>query len=113
MLQSCLGIGMPEMALHILDGGVVLHVRGRGAPECLVGQIVNTGLLAQRFQIPFQIIAYTERSSGRARKEESARIITVWMSCDPPIDLAFEVRRHRDELSLSSVFVSPIRSSPF
>ena len=28
MLQSSLGIGMPEVALHIFDGGVILHVRG-------------------------------------------------------------------------------------
>jgi hypothetical protein len=28
MLQSSLGIGMPEVALHVFHGRVILHVRG-------------------------------------------------------------------------------------
>lgn len=28
MLQSSLGIGMSQMALHVFNGGMVLHVRG-------------------------------------------------------------------------------------
>ena len=61
MLQRSLGIGMPEVTLHILDAGVVLHVRGRGAPECLMGKIVDPDLLRQRLQMPLQIVANTER----------------------------------------------------
>ena len=45
---------MPEMALHVLDGGVILHVRGRGAPKGLVGHIPNSGCLGQWFQYRFR-----------------------------------------------------------
>src|SRR5260370_11877235 len=65
MLQRSLGIGMPEVTLHILDTRVVLHVRGRRAPECLMGQILDPNLLRQRFQMPLQIVADAERRSGR------------------------------------------------
>ena len=61
MLQSSLGIGMSQMALHVFNGGMVLHVRGRSAPEHLVRQIMDTGLLAQRFEISLEVVADTKR----------------------------------------------------
>ena len=64
VLQGCLGVGMSEVALHIFHSRVALHVSGRGAPECLMREIVDSDLLCQGFQIPLQIIANTERCSG-------------------------------------------------
>ena len=39
---------MPKMPLHILDASVVLNVRRRGPPECLVRHAVDAGLFSQR-----------------------------------------------------------------
>src|SRR5258708_3898188 len=94
MLQRSLGIGMPEVTLHILDASVVLHVRGRRAPECLMGQILDPNLLRQRFQTPLQIVANAERRSGRIWKEERARIIAFWVPRNPRFNLASEIGRH-------------------
>jgi hypothetical protein len=51
---------MPEMTLHVLNGRVILHVRGRGATKRLMGHIANPGFLGQWFQVSLQIIAYAD-----------------------------------------------------
>src|SRR5664279_1811479 len=89
---------MPEVALHILNAGVVLNVCRRGAPKCLVGHTADAGLFSQRLQIPFQIVPNAERGSGRARKQKSSGIIPVRMISDPGFDLAPQVWRHRNEV---------------
>ena len=89
---------MPEMTLHIFDGGVVLNVCRRSAPECLVCYTADAGLFSQRLQMPFQIVPNAERSFGRVRKEEGASIIPIRMDGDPRLDLALKVRGHRNEV---------------
>src|SRR5260370_12101867 len=89
-----MSIGMPQVTLHILDASVVLHVRGRGAPECLMGQILDPNLLRQWFQTPLQIVANAERRSGRIWKEEGARIIAFWVPRNPRFNLRSEIGLH-------------------
>ena len=36
-------VAMPEVALHVFDSGVVLHVGGRRAPKRLMGHTWNAG----------------------------------------------------------------------
>src|ERR1035438_26823 len=61
-----------------------------------MGKVVDPDLLRQRLQMPLQIIANAERRSGRVRKQERAGIISVWVPRNPRLNLASEVRRHRD-----------------
>jgi hypothetical protein len=84
---------MPEMTLHVLNGRVILHVRGRGATKRLMGHIANPGFLGQWFQVSLQIIAYAECCSLRAREQERARIVAIWMPRNPYLDLPFQIRR--------------------
>jgi hypothetical protein len=44
---------MPQVALHILNRAVFLYVRGGGAAERLLGQIVDADTLRQGFQMFF------------------------------------------------------------
>ena len=89
---------MPEVTLHILNACMVLNVRGRSTPECLVRHSSNPGLFSQRLQIPFQVVPNAERGSERTRKQESAGSIPVRMHRDPRFDLALQIRRHRNEI---------------
>jgi hypothetical protein len=85
---------MPQVTLHVLDGGVVLHVGGRGAPERLECHPVNTSSLRHWFQVPLQVVPNTEGGSGRVWEQKRTRIIVISMPCDPSSDLATEIRWH-------------------
>jgi hypothetical protein len=103
---------MPEVTLHVLNAGVVLNMCRRCTPECLMRHVTDAGLFSQRLQMPLQIIPHAERAPGRTREEEGARIIAVGM---PMIQASISRWRPGEtgtKLSPSSVFVSPIRSSP-
>src|SRR5687767_1583141 len=92
VLQSRLGVGMSKVTLHVLDGGVVLHVRRRCSAECLKCYIANPDLLGQWLQVPFQKITNAEWRSRRAWEQESATIGAFRMPRNPDLDLAPEIR---------------------
>src|SRR5260370_25669181 len=98
MLQRSLGISLPEVMLHILHAGVVLHVGGRGAPECLMGQMLDTNLFRQGFQTALQIVANAERRSGSIWKEERARIVAFWVPRNPRFNLTSKIGRYGNEV---------------
>ena len=89
---------MPKVGLHVLDGRVVLHVCGRGTTKRLMGHIGYARFFSQRLQIPLQIIAHTEGRTRRTGKKERTRIVAIRMRCDPGSHLAFQIRRHGDEI---------------
>jgi len=53
MIESSLRVRVPQVALHVLDSCMALYVRRRRAAECLECEIVNSGFLCQRFEVPF------------------------------------------------------------
>src|SRR6516225_5566250 len=93
MLQRRLWVRMPQVALHVFDGGVTLDVRRRRSAECLECEVMNVGFLCQRFQVPLQIIADAERASISVWKQERARVAAIWMLSNPSCNLASEIRR--------------------
>src|SRR5260370_19242731 len=71
-------------------------MRGRGAPKCLMSEIVYSHPLRYRLQVPLQVVPYAVRRFSAVWKQKRSRICSLGMRCNPGCDLAREIRRHRD-----------------
>ena len=62
---------MPQVTLHILNCAVFLDVRGGGAAERLLGQIVDADSFAKGFSLFLQIVADAEGRSPAIQERET------------------------------------------
>ena len=86
---------MPQVSLHIFNCAVFLDVRGGGATESLLRQIVDADKLRQGFQLFLQIVAHAEGRSPSIQEEKRPPVLALRMNRDLLRNLAAQIGRYR------------------
>jgi len=71
---------MPQVALHIFNCAVFLDVRGGGATERLLRQIMDAYKLRLGLQLFLQIVAHAEGRSPSIQEEKRTPILALRMN---------------------------------